>query len=134
MYNYQKAYLKFLAEWEKQEKTMRRLGMSDEKIQAVHHIWNDEFANERKYYRNNISLDENIAPPHYSFAIFEGWEDQKIQKLFEGLSQDDIDICMLYFVDGLTLQEISDRKSYSLSKIYRKIQSMKKVSKINTKL
>lgn len=129
MYNYQKAYLKFLAEWEKQEKTMRRLGMSDEKIQAVHHIWIDEFANERKYYRNNISLDENVAPPHYSFTIFEGWEDQKIQKLFEGLSQDDIDICMLYFVDGLTLKEIATKKDQSKQNISKKLIRIKKLLK-----
>lgn len=121
MYNYQKAYLKFLAEWEKQEKTMRRLGMSDEKIQAVYQVWRDEFANERKYYRNNTSLDESIAPQQFSFSIFEGWENQKIQALFNGLSQDDIDICMLYFVDGLTLKEIATKKDQNKQNISKKL-------------
>lgn len=133
-FNNGKERRKLNEEWKRLSIQYRKAGMSEEAIQAMYEFDLKTFNSERSYISNTVKIvgdgseeteavrrkfekvsrvEDTYHETRTKFAWVGEIQDERLSSGLENLSEEDLQLLTLYFVEGYTLDEIS--KFYMVS-------------------
>lgn len=147
-FNYRKEFAKFKSEWEKQAKTMRDAGMSEETIAQLYDYTYEQFKGDRNYaskicdYASPDSENESLnrresrkgmaeQPSEFDecFDLLEQIDNPKLLRALKSLSDEHYELFCLYAVQGYTQVEIARMTNQSKQNVCNKIRRIERFLK-----
>lgn len=143
MFNKGKEKKKFDLKWKKLRNEYEKVGMSDNDILQMYEFDLAEFNSTRKYYRylENIledsmlkrkvsrSIEEEIVCDIENNTWIELISDEKLYRELKKLKKEELEILIMYIVQGYNQREIAQKVGCSRKSIWEKLLKIKKFEK-----
>ena len=151
-YNVAKERFRFFREQDKLAEEYRKAGMTEEQIKVMFDFDYEAFKKERNYRRHNCGMvpeafDEEEMPEDKAGLVYRniekfmaeadtydpsdhfGWvekvNDQKLYEALQVVSETDMELLTLYFIEGYTQVELAKMKGVTKQTMGRKINRIK---------
>lgn len=144
---------KFIAQQRKQAEEYRKLGMSEEQIQAMHELDLEQFNSDRRFYSNTqelsagmfeagemddgkstlfdkfmdeLSVTDDNSPEHSRFWWVEEIEDPDLASRVKMLTSDELELITMHVYEGYTQKDLSDHFGVTQQAVCKKLRRIKK--------
>lgn len=145
---------KFIAQQKKQAEEYRKLGMSEEQIQAIYELDLEQFKSDRRFYSHTqelttsmfvegdadeaestlfrkfmdeLSVTDDNNPEHSRFWWVEQIEDPDLSSGIKMLTSDDLELLTMYVFEGFTQQDLSRHFGIAQQNIGKRLKRIKKI-------